>query len=107
MHILERERVEEIADLKHLVIRLEDEITLKATTKEDKFKVKRHFSSAKAEKKDEDAEGEEYEDSEHQKSTMKEKPANLMKQARQQRSKTLMNREESSPKGTALDQIEQ
>ena len=48
--IIEREQLEEIADLKHLVIRLEDEINLKETAKN---RDRRHDSSVKAPQKEE------------------------------------------------------
>ena len=48
--IIEREQLEEIADLKHLVIRLEDEINLKETAKN---RDRRHYSSVKAPQKEE------------------------------------------------------
>jgi hypothetical protein len=41
-HVVERDYIEEVAELKHLVIRLEDEINLR-----EKNQLKRHFSEKK------------------------------------------------------------
>lgn len=42
-HLVEKDYLEEIAELKHLIIRLEDEITLR----DSKDHNKRHYSSVK------------------------------------------------------------
>lgn len=47
-NILERDNLEEIADLKHLVIRLEDEITMRDNMNNSKGFMRRHYSSVKA-----------------------------------------------------------